>query len=247
MTLHLNGKVAVVTGGSRGIGRSICETLAKEGADVAILYASAAETADALAAALTASGVCAKAYRCHVENEEEAATVIKAVKEDFGRIDILVNNAGITKDRLVNGMKEQDFCDVIDVNLKGAFHMIKNVYPLFAKQRAGKIINISSIAGIMGNPGQVNYAASKAGLIGMTKTVAKELASRGVTCNAVAPGFVATDMTEKFAEDSQLLDAIPVKRMGKPEEVAALVAYLCSPMSDFITGEVIRIDGGMAM
>ncbi|MBQ8578885.1 MAG: 3-oxoacyl-[Clostridia bacterium] len=247
MNLNLQGQTAVVTGGSRGIGYAVCEALADEGCNIAILYASNTEKAEAAAAAFAEKGVKAKAYLCHVENEEDAANTVKAVKEEFGRIDILVNNAGITRDKLVNGMKEADFCDVIDVNLKGAFHMIKNIYPLMAKQRAGRIINVSSISGLMGNAGQVNYSASKAGLIGMTKSVAKELAPRGITCNAIAPGFVSTDMTEKFAEDESVLSAIPLRRMGKPEEVGALAAYLCSPGAAFITGEVIRIDGGMAM
>ena len=246
MNLNLSGMTAVVTGGSRGIGYAICEALAKEGADIALLYASNSEAADAAAEAFSALGVRAKAYQCRVENEEEAAAVVKAVKEDFGKIDILVNNAGITRDKLVNGMKEADFCDVIDVNLKGAYHMIRNVYPLMAKQRTGRIINISSVSGLTGNAGQVNYSASKAGLIGMTKSVAKELAARGVTCNAIAPGFIETDMTARFAEDNAVLSAIPVRRMGTPSEVGALAAFLCSPYAAYITGEVIRIDGGMA-
>lgn len=247
MNLNLSGQTAIVTGGSRGIGYAVCEALAKEGCDVAFLYASNAQKAEEAAASLSALGVRVKAYCCHVENEEEAASAVQAIKEEFGRIDILVNNAGITRDKLVNGMKEADFSDVIDVNLKGAFHMIRNVYPIMARARAGRIINISSISGLMGNAGQVNYSASKAGMIGMTKSVAKELAARGVTCNAIAPGFIVTDMTEKFTENEAVLSSIPVKRMGTPEEVGALAAYLCSSAAAFITGEVIRIDGGMAM
>lgn len=247
MELGLSGKLAVVSGGSRGIGLAVCRALAMEGCDVALLYASNAEKAEAEAAALTAYGVRAKAYACHVENEAEVAETVNTVRADFGGIDILVNNAGITRDKLVNGMKEADFRDVLDVNLCGAFHMIRAVYPLMAKARAGRIVNISSVAGLMGNAGQANYAASKAGLIGLTKSVARELASRGVTCNAIAPGFIATDMTEKFAQDEGVLASIPVRRMGSSDEVAALVAYLCAPQAAFITGEVIRIDGGMAM
>ncbi|MBE6658972.1 MAG: 3-oxoacyl-[acyl-carrier-protein] reductase [Ruminococcaceae bacterium] len=247
MNLQLNGLVAVVTGGSRGIGLAICKALAAEGADVAVLYASNAEKAEAAAAACAACGVRAKAYPCRVENSTEAAQTVKDILADFGRIDILVNNAGITRDKLVNGMRDADFDDVIDVNLRGAFHMLRAVYPLMAKQRSGRILNISSVAGLSGNAGQTNYAASKAGLIGMTKSAARELAARGVTCNAIAPGFIATDMTEKFAQDEKTLAAIPVRRMGTPDEVAALAAYLCSPHAAYITGEVIRIDGGMMM
>jgi len=246
MNLHLDGMTAVVTGGSRGIGYAICEALAREGADIALLYASNTEAAEAAVKAFFALGVRARSYPCRVENEAEAAAVVKAVTEDFGHIDILVNNAGITRDKLVNGMREADFCDVIDVNLKGAYHMIRNIYPLMAKQRAGRIINISSVSGLSGNAGQVNYSASKAGLIGMTKSVAKELAARGVTCNAIAPGFIETDMTARFTQDDAVLSAIPVRRMGTPGEVGALAAFLCSPQAAYITGEVIRIDGGMA-
>jgi len=212
-----------------------------------VLYASNAEKAEAAAAACAACGVRAKAYPCRVENSTEAAQTVKDILADFGRIDILVNNAGITRDKLVNGMRDADFDDVIDVNLRGAFHMLRAVYPLMAKQRSGRILNISSVAGLSGNAGQTNYAASKAGLIGMTKSAARELAARGVTCNAIAPGFIATDMTEKFAQDEKTLAAIPVRRMGTPDEVAALAAYLCSPHAAYITGEVIRIDGGMMM
>ena len=247
MNLQLNGLVAVVTGGSRGIGLAICKALAAEGADVAVLYASNAGKAEEASAACTACGVRAKAYPCRVENSTEAAQTVRDILADFGRIDILVNNAGITRDKLVNGMRDADFNDVIDVNLRGAFHMLRAVYPLMAKQRSGRILNISSVAGLSGNAGQAKYAASKAGLIGMTKSVARELAARGITCNAIAPGFIATDMTEKFAQDEKTLSSIPVRRMGTPDEVAALAAYLCSPHAAYITGEVIRIDGGMMM
>ncbi len=247
MELGLSGKTAVVTGGSRGIGRAVCDALAKEGCDIALIYASNKEKAAAAVSALEEYGVRAKAYACHVETEAEVMETIKAISADFGGIDILVNNAGITRDKLVNGMKDADFSAVIDVNLRGAFHMIRGVYSLMAKQRAGRIVNISSVAGLMGNAGQANYAASKAGLIGLTKSVARELAPRGVTCNAIAPGFVTTDMTESFLHDDAILASIPMRRMGTPEEVAALVVYLCSPHAAFITGETVRIDGGMAM
>ena len=243
----LNGKVAVVTGGSRGIGRAVCTRLAQAGADVALLYASSAEKAEAAAEELRAYGVRAGAYACRVEDQQETADTVAAVVKDFGRIDILVNNAGITRDKLMLSMKEADFDDVLNVNLKGVYHMIRQVYPLFARQKSGKIINISSVSGLIGNAGQVNYSASKAGIIGLTKSVARELASRGICCNAVAPGFIQTDMTEKFTENESLLGSIPMKRMGRPEEVAGLVLFLASEQSDYITGEVIRIDGGLAM
>ena len=196
-----------------------------------------------------ARGVKRRAYKCDVSGNfstrvEEA---FKSVVTEFGTVDILVNNAGITRDRLVLAMKEQDFDDVIAVNLKGAFNLIKQVYPVLARKRSGRIINISSVAGLCGNPGQLNYSASKAGLIAMTKTVAKELAARGVTCNAIAPGFVETDMTKDIAQSAPLADAIPMKRFAKPEEIAALASFLASDRAAYITGEVIRCDGGLAM
>ena len=178
---------------------------------------------------------------------EQVAAVCKQIIKDFGGADILVNNAGITKDKLVPMMKVPDFDSVVDTNLKGAFYMIKQLYPVFMKQKSGKIINISSVSGLMGNPGQTNYSASKAGLIGLTKSVAKELASRNVNCNAIAPGFVATDMTEKRSENNALVDHIPMKRFAQPEDIANLALFLASDQSDYITGEVIRIDGGLAM
>ena len=243
----LNEKVAVVTGGSRGIGRAVCIELAKQGASVAVIYAGNTEKANETIAELEALGAKAKAYRCSVESFEETSGTVSEIVKDFGKMDILVNNAGITRDKLVLSMKEQDFDDVIDVNLKGVFNMIRQVYPLFARQRSGKIVNISSVSGLMGNAGQVNYSASKAGIIGLTKSVAKELAGRGICCNAIAPGFISTDMTEKFTDNKELLNAIPMKRMGKPEEVASLAAFLASEQANYITGEVIRIDGGLAM
>lgn len=243
----LNGKVAVVTGGSRGIGRAVCLKLAENGADIALLYASNEQKANEVVAEIEALGRHAVAYKCGVQSFDETAAVVTQIMTDFGHIDILVNNAGITRDKLMLSMKEADFDDVIDVNLKGVFNMMRHVYPIFAKQKSGKIVNISSVAGLMGNPGQTNYSAAKAGIIGMTKSVARELAGRGICCNAVAPGFIETDMTAKFVEDKAALDKIPLKRMGKAEEVANLVFFLASPMSDYITGEVIRCDGGMAM
>lgn len=243
----LKGKTAVVTGGSRGIGRAVCLKLAQNGCDVAFLYAGNEGKASDTLTELQALGVKAAAFRCDVSDSNAVKEVFGRILTQFGHIDILVNNAGIIRDKLVLGMKCEDFDDVIGVNLRGAFYTIKQVYPLFAKQRSGKIVNISSVAGLMGNAGQANYAASKAGVVGLTKTVAKELASRGVCCNAVAPGFIRTDMTEKFSDDEKVVSTIPVNRVGTPEEVASLVLFLCLPCSDYITGEVIRIDGGLAM
>ena len=243
----LKGKTAVVTGGSRGIGRSICLRFAEAGADVALIYASNSESAEQVVKEAEAFGVHAAAYQCHVENFEETSATVNKILGDFSHIDILVNNAGITRDKLMLSMKENDFDDVINVNLKGVFNMMKNVYPVFAKQKSGKIINISSVSGLIGNAGQTNYSAAKAGIIGLTKSAARELAGRGICCNAIAPGFIETDMTVKFADDKAVLEKIPMKRMGRPEEVASLALFLASDMSNYITGEVIRVDGGMAM
>ena len=239
----LKGKTAVVTGGSRGIGKAICLKFAENGADIAFLYAGNTAKAEETVKELEGLGVKAKAYQCN--DADAVAAVIKEIVKDFGGIQILVNNAGITKDKLVPMMKAADFDAVIDTNLKGAFYMTKGVYPLFLKQKGGKIINISSVSGLTGNPGQANYSASKAGVIGLTKSVAKELASRGVCCNAIAPGFIATEMTQALENDT-LKDAIPMKRFGEAEEVAKLALFLASEHSDYITGEVIRIDGGLA-
>lgn len=243
----LKGKTAVITGGSRGIGAAIALKLAQEGANVAILYCGSQERAEKVAEQASQMGVTAKTYRCDVALEQDCKETIEQILADFDGIDILVNNAGITRDMLMLQMKEQDFTDVIDTNLKGAYHMIRYCYRPFMKQKHGKIINVASVAGLMGNAGQTNYAASKAGLIGLTKSVAKELAGRHICCNAIAPGFVETDMTEQFANRPEILESIPAKRMGKPEEVANLVAFLADDGSDYITGEVIRIDGGLAM
>ncbi|MGM9917132.1 3-oxoacyl-[acyl-carrier-protein] reductase [Anaerotignum sp.] len=241
----LKGKTAVVTGGSRGIGKAICLKFAENGADIAFLYAGNTVKAEETQKELEALGVKAKAYQCNVADADAVAAVVKEIVKDFGGIQILVNNAGITKDKLVPMMKAADFDAVIDTNLKGVFYMIKGVYPLFLKQKGGKIINISSVSGLTGNPGQANYSASKAGVVGLTKSVAKELASRGVCCNAIAPGFIATEMTEALENDA-LKEAIPMKRFGEAEEVAKLALFLASEQSDYITGEVIRIDGGLA-
>ena len=243
----LKGKTAIVTGGSRGIGAAICKRFAEQGANIALLYAGNTQKAEETKAALQEMGVKAEAYQCNVADAEQVAAVCKQIIKDFGGADILVNNAGITKDKLVPMMKVPDFDSVVDTNLKGAFYMIKQLYPVFMKQKNGKIINISSVSGLMGNPGQTNYSASKAGLIGLTKSVAKELASRNVNCNAIAPGFVATDMTENLSENNALVDHIPMKRFAQPEDIANLALFLASDQSDYITGEVIRIDGGLAM
>lgn len=243
----LKGKTAIVTGGSRGIGAVICKRFAEQGANIALLYAGNTQKAEETKAALQEMGVKAEAYQCNVADAEQVAAVCKQIIKDFGGADILVNNAGITKDKLVPMMKVPDFDSVVDTNLKGAFYMIKQLYPVFMKQKSGKIINISSVSGLMGNPGQTNYSASKAGLIGLTKSVAKELASRNVNCNAIAPGFVATDMTENLSENNALVDHIPMKRFAQPEDIANLALFLASDQSDYITGEVIRIDGGLAM
>ena len=241
----LNGKVALITGGSRGIGAAIARELASRGADLALVYAGNQESADALCAELTRQyGVRAGAYRCDVADFNAAKDTVAAIRKEFGTVHILVNNAGITKDGLLAMMKESQFDDVISVNLKGAFNMIRHCTGLFIRNKGGRIINIASVSGIMGNAGQANYAASKAGLIGLTKSVARELAPKGITCNAVAPGFIDTDMTRDL-HDSPLAASIPLGRMGKPEEVAQAVAFLAN--ADYITGEVLKVDGGIAM
>ncbi|MBE6930767.1 MAG: 3-oxoacyl-[acyl-carrier-protein] reductase [Ruminococcaceae bacterium] len=245
----LKNKVAVVTGGSRGIGRAISLEFARQGASVAILYAGNEQAALETAAQIREMGQQALTIRCDVaswdETKESVATIIKT----FGQVDILVNNAGITRDGLTLSMSEENFDAVVDTNLKGAFHMIRHLFAPMMKRRSGRIINISSVAGLMGNAGQINYASAKAGLIGMTKTVAKELASRGITCNAIAPGFIETDMTavlsDRVKENAE--KTIPMGRMGKPEDIAAAALFLASDAAAYITGEVIRVDGGLCM
>lgn len=241
----LKGNVALITGGSRGIGAAVAKKLASLGADVAIVYSGNAEAADAVCQECRETyGVKAQAYRCNVANFAAVKELVGKVKADFGTVNILVNNAGITKDGLVATMREQDFDDVLSVNLKGTFNLIRHCTGIFLRNRGGRIINIASVTGIMGNAGQANYAASKAGIIGLTKSVARELAPRGITCNAVAPGFIDTDMT-KGLQDSPLAAAIPLGHMGTPEDVAGAVAYLAC--AGYVTGEVIRVDGGIAM
>lgn len=241
----MKGKVAIITGGSRGIGAAITYKLASLGADIAVIYAGNAEAASAVCEKCRVElGVEARAYACDVSDFDTVKATVARIKADFGTVHILVNNAGITRDGLVAMMKEEDFDKVLDTNLKGAFHMIRHTVPLFLRNREGCIVNISSVSGLMGNAGQSNYAASKAGLIGLTKSVAKEYAVKGIRCNAVAPGFIETDMTEAQA-DNPLLAMIPLGRMGDTEDVADAVAYLVS--AKYVTGEVLRVDGGIAM
>lgn len=240
-------KCAIITGASRGIGKAVATKLASCGCNVAIVYNSSTESAEAVKNECISLGVKAECYKCNVANFDECKATIEKVAEDFGSIHILINNAGITRDNLMLRMDEKDFDDVVGTNLKGTFNMIKACYRIFTKNRSGKIINISSVAGIMGNAGQTNYASSKAGVIGLTKSVAKELSSRGICCNAIAPGFIKTDMTVDFSDNENIIDTIPLKRIGNPEEVASLAAFLASDAANYITGETIRIDGGLAM
>lgn len=245
----LTGKTAVVTGGSRGIGKAIALKLAQEGANVAVLYAGNEAAAQETCSLIEQSGVKAAAYRCDVADDGQTKETVDAILAEFGGIDILVNNAGITRDGLLLSMKEEDFDTVVDTNLKGAFHMIKHTYRHFMKKRSGRIINITSVSGVTGNAGQANYSSAKAGLIGLTKSTAKELAGRNVTCNAIAPGFIDTDMTAALPEKVKeaAVEAIPLKRMGSPADIANLAAFLAGEAAGYITGEVIKIDGGLCM
>jgi len=244
----LNGKTAIITGASRGIGAAIAKKFASLGASVALIYAgSESQAQDVCAECIEKYKVKAVSYRCNVADFSEAKETVNRIKNEFGTVDILVNNAGIARDGLIAMMKESDFDEVIATNLKGAFNMIRHLTPVFLRNRGGKIINISSIAGLMGNAGQANYAASKAGLIGLTKSVARELAAKNITCNAIAPGFIQTDMTRGFDESSPMVANIPLKRMGTPDDVAETAAFLADRCADYITGEVIRVDGGLAM
>lgn len=247
--MNFAGKTAVVTGGSRGLGRAVCLELAAGGANVVLCYAGNESAAGETTAACEALGANAIAVRCNVANGGDVKALMDTAVQSFGRIDILVNNAGITRDGLLMMMKEDDFDAVIDTNLKGAFLCMKAVSRQMMKQRYGRIVNLSSVVGLRGNAGQVNYAASKAGVIGMTKSLAKELASRGVTVNAVAPGFMETDMTAAMPEAARAatLAAIPMGRMGAAEDVARAVAFLASEEAGYITGQVIAVDGGMSM
>lgn len=241
----LNGKTAVVTGGSRGIGEAIVYKLASMGANIAVIYAGNAAAAEKVCKKCSQRySVEARAYQCNVADFSAVKEAVVKIRADFGTVQFLVNNAGITHDGLLAMMKEEDFDAVLDTNLKGAFNMIRHMAGLFIRAREGCIINITSVSGMMGNAGQCNYSASKAGLIGLTKSVAKELAPKGIRCNAVAPGFIATDMTGNQT-DNPLLDMIPLGKMGEPEDVADAVAYLAA--AKYVTGEVLRVDGGIAM
>ncbi len=245
----LTGKAALVTGASRGIGRAIAVALAEAGADVAVNYAGSEAAAAETVKAIEALGRKAVMIKANVGKAAEFEAMVAQALEAFGKLDILVNNAGITRDNLIMRMKEEEFDEVIETNLKGVFNGIKAVTRSMMKQRSGRIINISSVVGALGNPGQANYVASKAGVIGLTKSAAKELASRGITVNAVAPGFIATDMTDKLPPDmkEKLEKDIPLGRVGRPEEIASAVVYLASDASSYMTGQTIHVDGGMYM
>ncbi len=245
----LKGKNAIITGASRGIGREIALTLAENGTNIVINYRNYNNEIEALVKDIEAKGVKIVTVKCDVSNFEEVENLISEAKEKLGSIDILVNNAGITKDGLLMRMKQEDFESVLDVNLKGVFNTTKLVTPIMMKQRAGKIVNISSVVGLVGNAGQCNYAASKAGVIGFSKSIARELAPRGVNINVVAPGYIDTDMTNGLSDKvkESILQTIPMKKMGSTKDVANLVLFLSSSLSDYITGQVINVDGGMVM
>lgn len=243
----LKNKIALVTGASRGIGRQIALSMAKEGALVIVNYNGSKEKAEEVVAQIIADGGMAESYGCNVADFEAAGEMIAEVIKKHGALDILVNNAGITKDGLLLKMSEEDFDKVIEINLKGTFNCIKHATRQMLKQKSGRIINMSSVVGIAGNAGQVNYAASKAGVIGITKSVAKELGSRGITVNAIAPGYIDTDMTAVLSEDIKhaIIDSVPLKRMGCVEDIANAAVFLASDKASYITGQVISVDGGM--
>ncbi|ANS73949.1 beta-ketoacyl-ACP reductase [Paenibacillus yonginensis] len=249
MTKSLEGKSALVTGASRGIGRSIALALAEAGANVAVNYAGNEAAAAGVVSEIEAMGVKAFAVQGHVGDSKQFEEMVSRTLETFGSIDILVNNAGITRDNLIMRMKEEDFDKVIETNLKGVFNGVKAVTRPMMKQRSGRIINISSVVGSTGNPGQANYVAAKAGVIGLTKTAAQELASRGITVNCVSPGFIGTDMTDELPEEirTKILGQIPLSRLGRPEEVARVVLFLASDDASYMTGQTLHVDGGMYM
>lgn len=245
----LENKIALVTGGSRGIGKEIALSLAKEGAVVIVNYNGSKERAEAVVEEIKAAGGEAECCQCNVADGTACEAMVKELIGKYGRVDILVNNAGITRDNLLMKMSEEDFDAVIDTNLKGTFYTIRHLSRYFLKQRSGKIINISSVVGISGNAGQANYSASKAGIIGLTKSVAKELASRGINVNAVAPGMVDTEMTQVLSDSvkEEMLKQIPLRKMGSTKNIADAVVFLASDKSDYITGQVLVVDGGMTM
>lgn len=245
----LTGKVALVTGASRGIGRQTAITLASYGATVIVNYNGSREKAEEVAAQIKENGGNAAIYGCNVSDYSAVEAMMKELVKEYGRIDILVNNAGITKDGLLMKMSEEDYDAVLDINLKGTFNCIKHISRQMLKQKGGRIINLSSVVGVYGNAGQVNYSASKAGVVGITKSVAKELGSRGITVNAVAPGFIITEMTDAMPEDAkkQVSDRIAMKRLGGVADVAETVAFLASDKAAYITGQVICVDGGMSI
>ncbi len=247
--MDLSGKIALVTGGSRGIGRAVCLKLAALGARVAVNYVSRPDAADETVAAIKAAGGDAFTIQFDIGNATEVQDAFKKLLADCGRIDILVNNAGITRDGLLLKMKDEDWDQVLNTNLKGAFNSIRAAYRPMMKQRGGRIINITSVIGFAGNAGQANYAAAKAGLMGLTKSAARELASRGVTVNAVAPGYIVTDMTDELSEEvkNKVLSEIPMGLLGAPEDIAGAVAYLASDAARYVTGQVIHVNGGMFM
>lgn len=244
----LKDKVALVTGASRGIGKAIALSFSREGAFVIINYNGNKEKAEEVKNEIIEKGGKAEIYQCNVAKGDEAKEMIDSIIKTYGKLDILVNNAGITKDGLIMKLSEDDFDDVIDINLKGTFLCTKHVARQMMKQRSGRIINMSSVVGVMGNAGQVNYSASKAGIIGLTKSLAKEIGSRGITVNAVAPGYIDTDMTNELSDSvkEKILEGVPLKRMGKPEDIAEACTFLASDKASYITGQVIGINGGMA-
>lgn len=245
----LTGKIALVTGASRGIGRQTAITLASYGANVIVNYNGSKEKAEEVVSIIKENGGNAASYGCNVADYEAVETMMKDIVKEYGAIHILVNNAGITKDGLLMKMSEEDYDAVVDINMKGTFNCIKHISRQMLKQKGGRIINLSSVVGVYGNAGQVNYSASKAGIIGITKSVAKELGSRGITVNAIAPGFIVTEMTDVMPEDAknQVADHIAMKRLGNVEDIAELAAFLASDKAGYITGQVICVDGGMSI
>lgn len=247
--MNLEAKVALVTGASRGIGREIALELARQGANIAVNYSGSEAKANEVVDLIKEMGRDAFAIQCDVSNSESVTNMVKETIDRFGKLDILVNNAGITRDNLLMRMKEDEWDDVININLKGVFLCTKAVTRQMMKQRYGRIINVASIVGVSGNPGQANYVAAKAGVIGLTKTTAKELAARNITANAIAPGFITTDMTDKLTEEvkNEMLKVIPLARFGEPKDIAKVAAFLASDDSAYMTGQTLHIDGGMVM